>query len=351
LNSRVKKIYSAAAARRKSELFRRRPAHGRPTPVDACGLSLIQRFGEAPVGAANSAAREGRFKRESERRARTEMNLHAALKTFRTSLCILLSLASAACSRRAADAGGDARPKDEGAQVRASPAPAGEFLQRTVEVRGARYAYQVYVPAPDASGAKRPVLLFLHGSGERGAGPRSQDEVGLSADVMRDASRFPFVAVFPRCKAGADWTDPEMEALALAALDAAVAEFGGDAGRLYLTGVSMGGTGAWHLASRHPGKFAALVPVCGRSPLKGISRDPYGEVARKVGRTPVWIFHGSEDGNVPVYQARMLRDALDAAGGDFKYTEYEGVGHNAWDRAYTDPELWEWLGRQRLSSR
>lgn len=263
--------------------------------------------------------------------------------------------AAAACStatREAVINGGPAAaesPQPRAAGGRDETNRRGDFHQRTAEVGGARYHYQVYAPPGGTAAARRPVLLFLHGSGECGEGERVETKVGLSPEVMRDPARFPFVAVFPRCKCGVNWTEPAMEALALAALDAAVEEFGGDPERLYLTGVSMGGIGAWHLASRRPGKFAAVVPVCGRSPLKGLSKDPYGEVARRVGGTPVWIFHGSEDANVPVYQARLLHEALAHRGGNVRYTEYEGVGHNAWDRAYTDPELWEWLQAQKLN--
>ncbi|MBV9926212.1 MAG: dienelactone hydrolase family protein [Acidobacteria bacterium] len=269
-------------------------------------------------------------------------------------LCLSSVLALAACAGAWKDGAGGAHgpaasPANATPTPQAGAGPGGEFLQRTVEVAGRRYGYQLYNPAGTQPGEKRPVLLFLHGTGEGFLpAPRKEGEVGLAPEVMREQIRAPFVAVFPHCPDCHQWTNAGGEALALAALDAAVAEFGGDPERLYLTGVSMGGIGAWHLASRHPNKFAAVVVVSGRSPSEGRSKDPYGEVARAIGRTPVWVFHGAEDAVVPTRKGRLMRDALERAGAVYTYTEYPGVGHNAWERAYAEREMWDWLARQRL---
>jgi predicted peptidase len=151
-----------------------------------------------------------------------------------------------------------------------------------------------------------------------------------------------------------------MESRALEALDQSMKEFNGDPARVYLTGLSMGGYGTWSLASKHPGKFAALVPICGgiRPPAAAgatpasasseASTDPY-RVAQKIGKTPVWIFHGGADTTVPVTESRKMAEALKAVGGSVKYTEYEGVGHNSWDKTYSEPELIPWLFAQHLS--
>jgi predicted peptidase len=122
----------------------------------------------------------------------------------------------------------------------------------------------------------------------------------------------------------------------------------------------MGGYGTWSLASKNPGKFAAIAPVCGgiRPPaLRAVpaatpvpeGKDPYRTAAEKIGQTPVWIFHGSADPAVPTDESRKMNEALKAAGGNVKYTEYEGVGHNSWDRAYAEPELMTWMLAQRTS--
>jgi predicted peptidase len=141
-----------------------------------------------------------------------------------------------------------------------------------------------------------------------------------------------------------------------------VKEFNGDRDRLYLTGLSMGGYGAWSLAAKYPGKFAAIVPVCGgiRPPaavpipeaakMADLSVDPYAATARSIGKTPVWIFHGGADPVVPPEESRKMNEALLAAGGNVKYTEYEKVGHNSWDKAYAEPELMPWMLGYRLKA-
>lgn len=150
-----------------------------------------------------------------------------------------------------------------------------------------------------------------------------------------------------------------MDAMALAVLHKAMAEFHGDPRRVTLTGISMGGYGTWILGKRHPGTFAALAPICGgvRPPRffpvpkearlpEGV--DPYLDTARRIGRTPVWAFHGKKDFFVPVEESRRMTRALQSLGGDVRYTEYPDVGHNAGDPAYADPELYRWLLSRRL---
>ncbi len=142
-----------------------------------------------------------------------------------------------------------------------------------------------------------------------------------------------------------------MEKLALTALDQSLKEFHGDSHRVYLTGLSMGGYGTWYIASRNPGRFAALAPVCGgirapkTVPLPAVSTtsDPYADVARKIGTTPVWMFHGSADEVINVDESRQMAAALKANGGNVRYTEYPGVNHNSWDKAYGEPDLIPWL--------
>ena len=231
------------------------------------------------------------------------------------------------------------------------------FLNRKIAVDGTESRYVVYVPSDWNVARAWPVVLFLHGAGERGTDGLIQSEVGLGSAIRRHADRFPAVVVMPQCADDVWWTAPAMQALALAALDAAVREFHGDPARVYLTGLSMGGYGTWAIAANNPGRFAALAPVCGgiRRPARlGIDEnastagDPYAEAARKVGRTPIWIFHGGADDTVPVSESRRMAEALKAAGNAARYTEYEGVGHNSWDKAYDEAEFARWLFAQRL---
>jgi predicted peptidase len=232
------------------------------------------------------------------------------------------------------------------------------FLDRTVSLHGTTYKYQVFVPEDWSSKQKWPIILFLHGAGERGDDGLLQTDAGLPRAIRMNRSRFPTVVVMPQCLKGSWWPAPEMEEVALAALDAATREFRGDTKRTYLTGLSMGGFGSWDLASRYPGKFAAVVPVCGgivappgllkvhpELAKTAYPDDPksYAEVAKKIGKTPVWIFHGADDPTVPPDSSRKLNRALKATGGDVRFTEYEGVGHNSWDKAYAEPDLMPWL--------
>lgn len=235
------------------------------------------------------------------------------------------------------------------------------FLNRTVKVSGTTYLYQVFVPNNWTKKQKWPVILFLHGSGERGETGLPQTDVGIGRAIRMSEKPMPFVVVMPQCRPDKTWTMPEMEAQALAALDETVKEFHGDPERVYLTGLSMGGYGTWDIAARYPGKFAAYVPVCGglegKSDYPAIGGslakdasipDPYAETARRIGKTPVWIFHGDSDTSVPVEESRKMAEALKAEGANYKYTEYPGVGHNSWDKAYAEPELVPWLLEQKL---
>lgn len=158
----------------------------------------------------------------------------------------------------------------------------------------------------------------------------------------------PAIIVLPQCRRGAYWSDPEMEKYALQTLEETLKEMNGDGRRVYLVGVSMGGYGAWQLAANHKSKFAALVPICGGSPLR--NGDRFAPIARGVGQTPVWVFHGADDRVVPVEESRRMVAALKEIGGNVRYNEYAGIGHNVWMQAMAEPELFSWLLAQRLPS-
>jgi len=232
------------------------------------------------------------------------------------------------------------------------------FLDRTVAVAGTEYKYQVFVPDQWTPVRKWPVILFLHGAGERGDDGLLQTQVGIGRAIRLYRSRFPAVVVLPQCRKEFWWSQSPMDELALKALEAAVKEFHGDPQRTYLTGLSMGGYGTWYLAAKHPGKFAALVPICGgitlpehlrlqHPELEGIALpdEPksFSKIATKIGKTPVWIFHGGDDPAVPVTESRRMNEALKEQGGEVRYTEYPGVGHNSWDNAYAEAELIPWM--------
>jgi predicted peptidase len=225
------------------------------------------------------------------------------------------------------------------------------FLDRTVTVAGTEYKYQVFVPDNWIDKKKWPVILFLHGAGERGDDGLIQTEVGIGRAIRRDRSRVPAIVVMPQCRKDVWWTDSAMGDVAMAALAQAQKEFHGDSARIYLTGLSMGGYGTWYLAGKYPGKFAAIAPICGGILMPDLSRKqspddskPYAEAAGKIGKnTPVWIFHGGDDPVVPVAESQRMAAAMKALGGEVRYTEYPGVGHNSWEKAYEEAELFPWV--------
>jgi len=233
------------------------------------------------------------------------------------------------------------------------------FLDRTVTVGGETYHYQVYVPAQWDKKHSWPVVLFLHGAGERGDDGTMQSDVGIGTGIRKHIDRWPAIVVMPQCRKETWWSsDPKMEAQAMAALEKSIKEFRGDKDRIYLSGLSMGGYGSWAYGSKYAGKFAAMVVICGgvkvpesirsRFPNVTQSEDPYTDVAKKIGKTPVWIFHGGADPTVSVVESQKMNEALKAAGGDVRYTEYPEVKHNSWDKAYAEAELPKWLFAQSL---
>ena len=240
----------------------------------------------------------------------------------------------------------------------ATEADMGRFVMRELVIGRVTHRYQVFVPARSAGGKKPPVILFLHGTGERGNDGDKPVKVGLGPHVLAHRADFPAIVVFPQAPDDRDWIGPTA-ALALAELDRATEEFNGDRDRTYLTGLSMGGYGTWELALREPHRFAALVPICGAllppreerstlrvTPLAG-QADPYTALAQSLHHIPTWIFHGAKDDLVPPDDDRRTYAALKSAGADVRYTEFPDANHNAWDPAYATAELWPWLFAQR----
>jgi predicted peptidase len=229
------------------------------------------------------------------------------------------------------------------------------FLDRVLPWDEREYRYQIYRPRGEAPAAGWPLILFLHGAGERGRDGLLQTQVGLGAAIRRNASRFPCLAVFPQVSGGRYWSRPDMAAMALACLEQTCQNEEVDRQRLYLVGNSMGGTGVWYLGARYPDTFAALVPVCGGVNYPAAaSGDPasaentviYQARAEATGTTPVWVFHGADDPVVHVGFSRGMVGAINSLGHSCRYREYAGHGHDAWEPAFEEPELWDWLFRQ-----
>ena len=236
-------------------------------------------------------------------------------------------------------------------------APATGFLDRTVTISGEAYRYQVFVPADYTRSRVWPVVLFLHGGGERGTDGLIQTEVGIGSAIRRFSTRFPAIVVMPQARPPLGWTGANAD-MALKALDQTETEFSTDKSRVYLTGLSMGGAGTWYVSYRHPNRFAALLAICARVRPSTTTTDPvvpaadgepFATLAAKVKHLPIWVFHGDADMTVPVDESRGVVAALKALNVPVKYSELPGIGHNSWDTAYRDPEVATWLFAQKKS--
>jgi predicted peptidase len=198
--------------------------------------------------------------------------------------------------------------------------------------------YVLFVPESFKLANKEfPLILFLHGAGERGDDgqlPVNQG-IGNAIKFKGKEKTFGFFAIFPQARVKGSWKAGEPDAeRALAILAEVQKNYPIDSKRIYLTGLSMGGSGTWSLAAAHPDKWAAIAPICGRG-------DP--ETASKIKHIPTWAFCGDQDNAKLVEANRTMVKALKGAGGEPRYSEYPFVGHNSWDSAYATPELYTWF--------
>lgn len=189
--------------------------------------------------------------------------------------------------------------------------------------------YFVFVPENYDGEKKLPLMLFLHGAGERGDDLEVVKKWGPPKIASSDSS-FPFILISPQCPKEQRWNPKLLAHL----VDEVAGELSVDKSRMYCTGLSMGGYGTWAMLAEYPNLFAAAIPVCGGG-------DPNS--VRKFTHVPVWAFHGDADETVPVERSQQMVEAIKAAGGSVKYTEYEGVGHNSWSQAYSTKEIYSWL--------
>jgi predicted peptidase len=213
--------------------------------------------------------------------------------------------------------------------------------------------YQLLQPLTIETGKTYPLVLFLHGAGERGTDNEKQLVHGVpqfASDANRKA--FPCFLIAPQCPSNQKWVEVDWSAdrhtmpkiqgdagrLALELVLQAIKDLPIDPKRVYITGLSMGGYGTWDLLARKPDLFAAAVPVCGGADEA---------TAPTIKHIPIWTFHGGNDGVVKPARSRNMIAALEKAGGKPKYTEYPTVGHDSWNNAYRDPEMFKWLFSQK----
>lgn len=229
------------------------------------------------------------------------------------------------------------RSAENDAMVQLPPSTARGFLYKTIEFEGATYSYSVYVPPNYAHDQAWPVVLFLHGSGERGSDGFRQTMVGLPAAIRRNYTLCPAIVVMPQCPRDEVWTGP-MALMAAKTLEQTSTEYRIDRDRVYISGLSLGGAGTWYLAAKFPNHFAAAGVVCG-----------FGDAswAANVKDMPIWCVHGLRDDVLPVEKGREMVQAVRAAGGSVHYVEIPDGNHNVWDATYNDPAFWNWLLAQR----
>ncbi|MHB1356973.1 MAG: carboxylesterase family protein [Anaerolineae bacterium] len=215
-----------------------------------------------------------------------------------------------------------------------------QYLERQI-VKTVAFHYWLHVPTMSQPGTAYPLILFLHGAGERGDNLDLVKVHGIPK-IVESQPDLPFITIAPQCPLDSSWPF-ELDVLE-ALMDDVLANLPVDPARCYLTGLSMGGYGTWALAAQCPERWAAIAPICGGgSWLNGFPQ----RVLRLV-NLPVWAFHGAKDPVVPLAESQHLVDALVAGGGDARLTVYPEAGHDSWSETYANPELYQWfLAHQR----
>jgi len=229
--------------------------------------------------------------------------------------------------------------------------PVQEMTAKTYDGPGGKLLYRLYTPKAASAENRLPLILFLHGAGERGDDNAAQLK-NCMKQFLKMQEKYPAFIVAPQCPRDKKWNEvnwqaashvtPEKPSDPFASLIPLMNELKKDLPvdlkRLYVTGLSMGGYGTWDLITRLPDTFAAAVPICGGGDETK---------APAMAKIPQWIFHGGADNVVKPERSRNMVEALKKAGAEPKYTEYPGVGHNSWDKAYGEADLWTWLFSQK----
>jgi predicted peptidase len=228
------------------------------------------------------------------------------------------------------------------------------YEKATFSAGGQKLLYRVLKPAPIETGKKYPLVLFLHGAGERGDNNAAQLIHGsVLFTKAENRAKYPCFVIFPQCPNGkrwveVDWSDKKSHVspkessepmrLTRQMLDQFLKDNPVDTKRIYVMGLSMGGFGTWDFAQRYPDLIAAAAPICGGAD---------DSTAAKIKHISIWAFHGSDDTAVWPQRTRSMVEALKKAKGSVRYSEYEKVGHNSWSRAFAEPELLAWMFAQK----
>ncbi len=223
----------------------------------------------------------------------------------------------------------DAAPATPGRQ---EPQSLTQEIRKTVTIN-----YLLYLPKEYGKESNRrwPLILFLHGAGERGRDLNKVKAFG-PPKLVADGQDLPFVIVSPQVPDRSTWDVDALDAL----LGDLAKQYAVDEDRVYLTGMSMGGAGTWRLATAHPERFAAIAPICGWG-------DP--GTARRLASMPTWVFHGAKDDQVPLQASEEMVEALKQAGNEPRFTIYPDAGHDSWTPTYNNPDLFAWFLSHRRS--
>ncbi len=201
-------------------------------------------------------------------------------------------------------------------------------MQRTVQVK---LNYLLYLPKDYTADKAWPLVVFLHGAGERGSNLEQLKVHGLPK-LVAAGQNFDFIIVSPQCPADQWWVGMDSQVMAL--VDETMEHCNVDKNRIYLTGLSMGGFGTWSIGAGYSDRIAAMAPICGGG-------RPFW--AAKLKTVPIWAFHGGKDNVVPLSESQQMVDAVNAAGGQAKLTVYPEAGHDSWTETYNNPEFYTWL--------
>ena len=207
--------------------------------------------------------------------------------------------------------------------------------KETVSVENLQYYLYFPKEYEETENDKFPLLLFLHGGGEAG-GTLEDLKTNGPPKLLAEGKEFPFLILAPQNPYKRKWWNTRA---VMQLMDTIIESNRVDIDRIYLTGLSRGGSAAWELAVQYPDKFAAMAVVCGMTPV------PYAAWINK--KLPIWVFHGTEDKSIPISESQNMVNKLEEMGYDVTFTKYDGVGHNAWVRAYNTQELYEWFMNQK----
>lgn len=219
------------------------------------------------------------------------------------------------------------------------PAPGKQVEMSFKTSDDADVPYLLYLPKDYRADGEQKfgLMLFLHGRGESN-GPLSLVAKWGPPKFAARGDELPWIVVSPQCPRSDRWSSETQQSRVTELLDSIIKDYNVDEGRIFLTGLSMGGYGSWTMATNQPNRFAAVAPICGGG-------DP--EQADKLRDVPIWVFHGDQDKPVPFEKSVKMVEAIKAAGGTkIRFTTMENIGHNCWSAAYATPELYQWMERQ-----